>query len=215
MTSRQFGLTAGLVVVAVVIASGRWSLWAQAPKVPARPGNATRTPGRPEPAPEANSRFRPKPPTPAVSVQDALLRPCDIPFGRETSLAEVARYFEKHLNAPVVIDRAALDRQELTVDDTVLLELEGVRLKTGLKLLLDQLGLTYKVLAEDNILVLTDAKEADDRYGHILEELKALHRDIHDIQDQLDESLGVEDIPEGDGGRAMQIRLRTRRRPKS
>ena len=51
-------------------------------------------------------------------------------------------------------------------------------------------------------------------YASAIEQLKALHRDIHELQDQLDESLGVEDIPEGDGGRAMQIRLRSRRTPR-
>ncbi len=34
----------------------------------------------------------------------------------------------------------------------VQLELDGVRLKTGLKLLLDQVGLTHQVIAEDKLV---------------------------------------------------------------
>ena len=39
-----------------------------------------------------------------------------------------------------MLDLAALDRQGVEPDEAVQLELEGVRLKTGLKLLLDQVG---------------------------------------------------------------------------
>ena len=43
----------------------------------------------------------------------------------------------------MVVDLAAIERLDLKPEDTVKLELKGVRLKTGLKLLLDQVGLTY------------------------------------------------------------------------
>jgi hypothetical protein len=82
---------------------------------------------------------------------------------------------------------AALDRKELKPEDTVKLELRGVRLKTGLKLLLDQVGLTYRVVAEDNLLVLTDKEGAEDPVERVAAELHELHRDIHEIQDGVDE----------------------------
>ena len=53
------------------------------------------------------------------------------------------------IKGAVVLDLAALGRQDVEPDDPVQLELEGVRLKTGLKLLLDQVGLTFRVVAED------------------------------------------------------------------
>ena len=56
----------------------------------------------------------------------------------------------------MVLDLAALDRKSAKPDDTVQLELDGVRLKTGLKLLLDQVGLTFRVVAEDNLMIITD-----------------------------------------------------------
>ena len=59
------------------------------------------------------------------------------------------------------------------MNDTVQLELEGVRLKTGLKLLLDQLDLTYRVVPEDNLLIITDADGSADPFDQVLSELSA------------------------------------------
>src|SRR5262249_62380799 len=88
----------------------------------------------------------------------------------------------------------------LKVDDMVQLELEGVRLKTGLKLLLDQLDLTFKVVPEDNLLIITDETGADDPSERLLGEVKTLHRDLHDLQDAVDEvrdalGIGAEEGP--------------------
>jgi hypothetical protein len=131
-----------------------------------------------------------------ISVQDALHEPFKFTFAKPTRLEDVARQLGKSLNAPVAIDRAAIERQGLKPDDEVQLELEGVRLKTGLKLLLDQLDLTFKVVPEDNLLVITDSTGSADPTERILDEIKALHRDIHDLQDAVDEvrtALGIDD----------------------
>ena len=80
------------------------------------------------------------------SIQDALLRPYHFRFGRPATLTEVAQRLSQDLGSPVVLDLAALERQELKPEDTVKLELAGVRLKTGLKLLLDQVRLTVRVV---------------------------------------------------------------------
>jgi hypothetical protein len=122
-----------------------------------------------------------------VSVVEAMERPFILPFGEPTRLDEVCRHLRRILNAPVALDRAALERQEVEPDDTVEIELHGVRLKTGLKLLLDQLGLTYKVVPEDNLLVITDDQGSEDPLHRLFAELKALHRDIHDVQDSVEE----------------------------
>ena len=87
----------------------------------------------------------------------------------------------------MVLDLAALDRQDVEPEDPVRLELEGVRLKTGLKLLLDQVGLTYRVIPEDNLMIITDREGSDDPTDRIFSELQALHRDLHSVQDELDE----------------------------
>lgn len=131
----------------------------------------------------------------AVTLQDALLRPYHFPFSRPTSLAEVCAHLKETLKAPVVLDLAALGRKSAEPDDTVELELDGVRLKTGLKLLLDQVGLTFRVVAEDNLMIITDQEGAEDPAERILAELRALHRDLHAVQDAVDEladSVGIE-----------------------
>jgi hypothetical protein len=121
------------------------------------------------------------------SVQDVLLRPYPFPFGRPTSLTQVCIHLRQTLGVPVVLDLAALERQDVDPQDTVQLELDGVRLKTGLKLLLDQVRLTYQLVPEDNLLVITDRQGSEDPLDRIWTELRTLHRDLHDVQDAVDE----------------------------
>jgi hypothetical protein len=123
----------------------------------------------------------------ATTVQDVLLRPFHFSFARPTSLAQVCIQLKESLGVPVVLDIAALGRQDVDPDDTVQLELDGVRLKTGLKLLLDQVGLTYHVVPEDNLLIITDREGSDDPLDRIWTELRTLHRDLHEVQDAVDE----------------------------
>src|SRR5262249_25736970 len=120
--SRQ-GTVWTLGLVALALASATLRLWAQQPTDRPEPPSQ-RPPGR-------------------SSVQDALTQPFSFTFARPTSIQDVAAHLAKALKAPVAVDRAALDRLGLKPDDTVQLELEGVRLKTGLKLLLDQLDMSY------------------------------------------------------------------------
>ena len=84
--------------------------------------------------------------------------PITFPSSGRTSLSKVCLHLKQTLGIPVVLDLAALDRQNVRANDAVQLELDGVRLKTGLKLLLDQVDLTYRVVAEDNLLVITDRR---------------------------------------------------------
>ena len=188
MSLSRSRISIGLILAAALFGTAGWSLRAQVPARSKTPGNrssaAALDPGR---GPAEGGR---------TSVQEAMLRPFPIPFRDETSLGAVVDHLASALDAPVVLDRGALDRLGLTEDDTVRLALDGVRLKTGLQVLLDQVGLTYRVVPEDNLLILTDAAESDDRHAAILDELRSLHRDVHDLQDAVDELLG----PEGDWG---------------
>ena len=138
------------------------------------------------------------------SVQDALLKPYPFRFARPTPLAEVVQRLSRELGLPVVLDLAALDRLDVKPDDTVKLELQGVRLKTGLKLLLDQAGLTYKVVAEDNLLILTDKQGSEDPIDRVMAEIHELHRDIHDIQDALDEVRELTGLSGEEGARVRK-----------
>jgi hypothetical protein len=200
MTATRSGLALALAVAALTIASARWTLRAQ----DRQEGPQARVPKAhaPEPVPEAAAVPPPRESRP--TVQDALLRVYPLHFADETTLEEVAAHLRTVLGAPVVLDRAALERQDLTPDATVRLELDGVRLKTALELLLDQVGLTYRVIPEDNLLVLTDAQGSDDPSAQLLDELKALHRDVHDLQDAVEE-LYQALVPEDQEGVKMPI----------
>mgnify|MGYP001024567594 CR=1 FL=1 len=135
---------------------------------------------------EIDSRPAPASPTAAgkaaASLQDALHQPYIFAFGKPTPLSEVARRLTADLGGQVVLDLAALDRLDLRPDDAVELELKGARLKTGLKLLLDQVELTYRLVPEDNLLILTDVEGAEEPLDKVWTELNHLHRDIHDVQ---------------------------------
>jgi len=191
-----------VVLVAAVVGSGvaissRWSALAQ-----------DRGPGKEKGA----AAVRPGP----CSVQDAMIRPFDLPFAQETSLEDVRAALARGLDAPVVLDIAALDRLDLTPADTVRLDLKGVRLKVGLKLLLDQVGLSFRIVAEDNLLILTDPAESGDPAERTMAEIKELHRDLHDLQDAVDnlrdlveEDLGFE--PETRKDRTTVVRVGSRR----
>ena len=133
-------------------------------------------------------------------------------------MEEVCKHLRETLKAAVVLDLAALDRQKVEPGDSVQLELDGVRLKTGLKLLLDQVGLTYRIVAEDNLMIITDREGSEDPGERVWSELRALHRDLHELQasvDELREYLGdegdegprvrkptiIEEMPENNGER--------------
>ena len=140
------------------------------------------------------------------SLQDALLRPYRFPFGIRTPLRQVCAHLKQTLKAAVVLDLAALDRQDVEPEDPVQLDLEGVRLKTGLKLLLEQVGLTYRVVAEDNLMIITDREGSEDPGERVWSELRALHRDLHDLQDSLEE---LRDHLGDEGGTGPHLRKPT------
>ena len=131
------------------------------------------------------------------------MRPYRFPFAQPTTLAEVCLHLRETLKGPVVLDLAALDRKSVEPETTVQLELDGVRLKTGLKLLLDQVGLTYQVIAEDNLMIITDQEGSEDPADRIWAELRALHRDLHAVQDAVDD---LTDFLGGDGGEGARVR---------
>lgn len=184
---------ATLVLVGFVLGlavSGRLVIHAQErPGAPARGSDDDGT-GRMRPVPsveEVLAARRAGESRASASVQDVLLRPYRFDFDRATPLSEVCIRLKRSLGVSVVLDLAALGRQDVEPEDTVQLELDGARLKTGLKLLLDQLNLTYRVVPEDNLLVITDREGSDDPLDRIWSELRTLHRDLHEVQDAVDE----------------------------
>lgn len=180
---RRSALVATWAGAALALGSAGWTLYAQdRPKLVDRPDF------------EAADR-------PATSVQDALNRPCDLPFDEPTSLEAVAEHLAGWLKAPVVIDEAALKRLGQSREAEVRLKLAGVRLKTALPLVLDQVGMTYRVVPEDNLLILTDPAGADDPIERVRDEIAELHRDVHDLRDAVEDiyqMLAPEVVVEGE-----------------
>ena len=203
----RFLLLAGLGVGLMI--SGRLAILAQdrplGPPVNSRPGPRAKTGEMPPDSPEINVEAAERQPLPqtandsanVVTLQEALLRPYRFPFSRPTPLEQVCAHLRATLKGAVVLDLAALDRKSVEPDDPVQLELSGVRLKTGLKLLLDQVGLTYRVVAEDNLMIITDQEGSEDPVEKIWAELRALHRDLHAVQDAVDDLGGYLDVDEG------------------
>lgn len=145
-----------------------------------------------EATPPATAEATPTPKAGKPSIQDALLTPYNFDFARPTTLEAVARRLAVDLGGEVVLDIAALERLGVEKDDTVELALKSARLKTGLKLLLDQVDMTYRLIPEDNLLILTDKEGSDDPIDRIWAELTDMHREIHGIQDALDELLDLQ-----------------------
>jgi hypothetical protein len=198
-----------------LIASNRLILKAQAQKRPAPsvtnvpPAGQVADDARPADAPlvaadPATNPSLAEPRSTGATVHDLLVRPYRFPFARRTSLLQVCNHLKQTLKVPVVLDIAAMGRQDVEPEDTVQLELEGVRLKTGLKLLLDQVGLTYHVVAEDNLLIITDREGSEEPLDRVWSELQAMHREIHDVQDAIDELTDYVAVEKGDGPRVRK-----------
>ncbi len=66
------------------------------------------------PAAKPPAQQAPKAAEPERTVEEILQRRGTLPFAEPTTLADVAAYLQKTLHAPVVLDKAALRRQELT-----------------------------------------------------------------------------------------------------
>lgn len=81
-----------------------------------------------------------------------LEKPVSMPFGNETPIEEVIKYIKTATSVPglergipIYIDPVGLSEAEKTMASPVTLNLDGVPLKTTLKLMLDQLDLTFRV----------------------------------------------------------------------
>ncbi len=93
------------------------------------------------------------------SILKKLEEPISMSFAQETPLEDVIKYIKSATQGPdgrgipIYIDPVGLNEAEKTTTSPVILDLEGVPLKTTLRLLLAQLGLCYKV--EDGLMTIT------------------------------------------------------------
>ncbi len=77
----------------------------------------------------------------------------------DAPLSEVAAFIEQQYRIPVIIDRRALDDCGLGSDTPVTISVSGVSLRSGLRLLLKELDLTYTI--ENEVLKITTPEAAE------------------------------------------------------
>lgn len=135
-------------------------------------------------------------------ILEQLEEPIDLRFETDTPLQEVLQHIKKataHENSkgiPIYVDPTALQDQEKSLTSPVTIDLEEVPLKTGLALLLRQLGLAFKV--QGGVLIITsletdeldtpiDRLEAKARHGELTAEeaasLKEMLKTLNEIQE--------------------------------
>jgi hypothetical protein len=99
------------------------------------------------------------------SILAKLEEPISMSFANETPLEDVLKYIKSATQGPndtgipIYVDPVGLNEAEKTMTSPVTLDLEGVPLKTTLRLLLKQLGLTYTV--KDGLLTITSESSED------------------------------------------------------
>jgi hypothetical protein len=112
---------------------------------------------------EAEFRIRQMAPTHAILAH--LAKPIPIHFPHETPLEDVLKSIKAATagpddhGIPIYVDPVGLQEAEKTMLSPVTLDLEGVPLRTSLRLLLKQLGLVYTV--HDGLLTITSEESVD------------------------------------------------------
>ncbi|MHC5544482.1 hypothetical protein ACYOEI_40145, partial [Singulisphaera rosea] len=99
------------------------------------------------------------------AILEKLNEPISMAFPNETPLEDVLKYIKSATQGandsgiPIYVDPVGLQEAEKTMTSPITLDLEGVPLKTTLKLILKQLGLTYTV--KDGLMTITYENSGD------------------------------------------------------
>jgi RNA polymerase sigma factor (sigma-70 family) len=102
-------------------------------------------------------------------ILNALDKPLAMKFTSETPLEDVIKYIRDSTvdkaaglpeGIPIYVDPQGLQDADKTMASTISIDLEGIALKTTLRLLLNQLGLTYWV--REGLLTITSSQTDDD-----------------------------------------------------
>jgi tetratricopeptide (TPR) repeat protein len=98
-------------------------------------------------------------------IIEKLDEPISMSFANETPLEDVLKYIKTatadpgYSGIPIYVDPIGLQEEDRTMTSTVTIDLEGVPLKTTLKLLLKQIGLAYTV--KDGFVMITSIDSED------------------------------------------------------
>ena len=109
-------------------------------------------------------------------IEAKLEEPISMSFANETPLEDVLKYIKGATSGPqdtgitIYVDPAGLQKAEKTMTSPVQLDLEGVPLRTTLRLMLKQIGMTYTVkdglLTIDSQSISVNVVEPFQRIGH-------------------------------------------------
>jgi hypothetical protein len=100
----------------------------------------------------------PKPRDVEAQISTALDWPCELDF-RDQPLTDVIEFLRQKHQIEILLDTKPLSDAGVGSDTPVTRSLKGVSLRTALKLLLDELDLTY--LIRDEVLIITSKTEAE------------------------------------------------------
>ncbi len=98
-------------------------------------------------------------------------------FGTETPLEEILKYIRQetttkaHASIAIYIDPKGLEEADATLQSPITLDLEGVPLKTTLRLMLKQIGLAYCV--RDGVLIISSVQGINEELQEAQSELEA------------------------------------------
>jgi len=94
------------------------------------------------------------------AIREAMKSPTLLDF-IETPLSEVVDYLKKYHKIEIQLDKKALDDLGVSSDTPITISLQGVSLRSALRLLLKQHQLTYVI--QDEVLLITSPEEAENR----------------------------------------------------
>lgn len=119
----------------------------------------------------------------ARRILDALAKPTKMEFVEIPLRDAVASLIEQH-EIPIRLNEAKLIDEGVQVEQPVTLSLDGVRLETGLNLLLRPLQLTWVI--RDEVLQITTQADADAHFETRIHPIQKLLKAGHDPEDLID-----------------------------
>ena len=128
------------------------------------------------------------------AIFKALDEPISMNFAKETALEFVLKFIKKrtaeksgHPPIPIYVDPLGLQQAERSMNSTVIMDLEGVPLKTSLRLMLKQLGMAYCV--RDGVLIISSVQGVREELAEAAREL--LGSGNEEVDMPLMQSMGI------------------------
>ena len=91
-------------------------------------------------------------------INEALKSPTQLEFV-DTPLTDVIDYLKDYHQIEIQLDKKAMEEASIALDTPVKKNLKGISLKSALRLMLGELGLTY--IIQDEVLLITTKEAAE------------------------------------------------------